>query len=1440
MKTINKKIYTLLYIVVLNLAWTMNPIHAHNIHLDATRLSAKDGLSCNTVKCVVQDRDGFIWFATPNGMSRYDGYQFKNYSNFDNDATPKNNSSISLLMTEDENGKIWGYSSKSILCCYDLETARFADYTHIDNSTKLLGSRFKSSNGMWLHASDIGVRYVTFSKGKLQTIDFTTQKGQVIGTRQHKFAEDDKHNIWIASDKGLNMITPNMRSILVLKNKNIKVLTCNGSTIAVLTDKGEALLYNSQGKLLKHSQLPSMMGIVGKSRASFFWQGEWYIFTEGDTYAMNLKTGAFHKPAIQIPNAMDKNSVKSYYFLYDKEGCAYIFAKKSRLFKKLKLLEDKNIINSRDKNFCAAEDAQGKVFITSYGSGLFVFDPKSQQTEHFSATDKNPLFHTDFLSNIFIDRSDCIWIATGDGVFCCKEQKELKADFVKIAPNEQNEWSNYVRYIKQISPDKLFIGTKNCNNYLYDLNSNQPTFLFRSEACVYAYAIDKMGRKWIGTKGDGLYINDIHYSKKDKKHFISDDNIYDIVFDKKDRVWIATWNKGLRVTSIKDGNVDGLKFDSLLNKNGREAHIHDLLLDRKGRLWASTNNGVAMIDTHTNHPDNKGILRYSEENGKLPASEIVCCMEAHDGTLWFGTNKGVLKCTFNPKTKELNYQLFNKENGLTNNTIRSLAEDKLGNIWIGTEEGLSRLTEKTLDICSFLLGSTIQENNFNENCALQLPDGRVAFGLVSSALFLTPTPASSLSSKLNKKAVITDMTINGVSIYDRENEGILSKALNYTQEISLPFDKNSLSIFYSNFDYPHIRNAIYQYYLEGIDKTWRPMTSINHADFSDLRPGHYTLHLRTLVSSNHWSEETQLSIIIRQPWYNTWFAWIIYLVLIGGIGFLFYRSWRRNFDLNQQMEMEKQMHDFRIEFFTHISHEFRTPLSIIQSAVEKITYKETGHVSKNTLLTLNRGTKRLLRLINQLMEFRKVNTGNMKLALEEGNIVLFVRNIYNDIRQVAVQKDVNMSFTPWVNNYKMYFDHDKVETIVYNLLSNAMKYTPDKGTVDVKLSLDGSNIQLTVEDNGPGIKPEREQDLFKPFMHGYVSKGGMGIGLYTAQQMATLHQGSLTYRRSTNLGGSLFTFTLPIDKDIYDAADFVTVKAIDENSMEKDDIDTIVKEMTPQAINDITIMVIEDDPDMMQQIKSELSVYFRVESFMNGKTGYENIKVVKPALLICDIMLPGMSGYEIVSNMKADPETQDIPVIMLTAFDDANHILKAYKNFVDDYMIKPCNFKLLIARALQFVAMDLKAKKGSTVEKKAEDVSSDKTKTKKQENDAKEGPTLLMSPLDKKFKDKFTAVVAQHISDSSFNIDRLAELLNLGRTTVYNRTKSIMGVSPNTYIQNERLRIAAEWLLEGEYTVSEISAKAGFSDATYFYKCFKNKYGVPPRKFGKQSVKDDK
>lgn len=1435
--------------------WFSTPAAARNIRLDGIRLSAKDGLSCNTVNDITQDREGFIWLATSIGISRYDGYQFINFTQLRENTRNKNNSSIAQLINDEKNGLIWGYSSNSILCCYDLKGAHFSEYFD-EKAPTLLKNRFKSSQGFWLFSADFGVRYLTYSKGKFHTIDYTVKNDKIAGDRQLQLAEDGKQNIWISSDKGLNMITPDHKSHLLLHRKHIITMTCDGNTIAVLTKDGEAYLYNSQGKLIKKGLLPSMMGFVGKSRASFFWQGEWYIFTEQETFAMNLKTGIFHKAEIQIPNAMDKTPLKSYHFLYDKEGNTYLFSKKGKLYKKFHLLDDKTYINGRDKNFTATEDAQGRVYIVSYGSGLFVYDPKDDQLQHFSAFDKEPLFHSDFLLNLFIDRSGCLWLCMGDGVYCCREMRNLNTEFVKVEPNDSREWSNYVRHISYIGNNQLAVSTRANKTYIYNTKTRKSILSLQTNFCVYCYAIDPQGKSWVGTKGDGIYIDGTRYSKYEKEHFAPSANFYDVAFDKLGRAWIATWGDGLLLTQQKNNANGNRSFKSFLTENGKEAQIHDLLMDRKGRLWICTNNGIVMVDTHARNVTEKSFVRFSEENGMLPISEVDCGLLAHDGTLWFASTKGVLKCKYDENSKKLDVQQFDTTNGLTDNNTRSLAEDQFGNIWIGTEEGISHLNAKTNVIRSFHLGRDILSNNFTENCAVQLPDGRIVLGVANGMYFITPNRHSSMPNA-KMKVAITDLTINGISIYDEEHGDMLTKALSYTKEISLASDKNSLSIYFSNFDYPHIKNAMYQYYLEGLDKDWRPATSINHADFSDLNPGHYTLHIRTRMGNNRWSEETTLDITIRQPWYNTWWAWCIYLLLIGGAGVLYYRSWRRNFELNQQVEMEKKMSNFRIEFFTHISHEFRTPLAIIQSSIEKImSSDDAARINKRTLLTLGRGNKRMQRLINQLMEFRKANTGNLKLTIEHSDIVTFVRNIYNDIYTVAKQKDISISFTPAMGKMQLAFDRQKVETITYNLLSNAVKYTLDKGSIMVKLYCEEGFVKLTVEDNGPGIKPEREQDLFKPFMHGYVSKGGMGIGLYTAHEMALLHKGSLTYQRSKDLGGSLFTLALPTDESIYQATDFAEKSALDSTSIEHSELESIVKEMTPQAINNITVMIIEDDPDMMEQIKSELSVYFKVESFMNGKTGYENIKKIKPALLITDIMLPEMSGYEIVSNLKADPETQNIPVIMLTAFDDVTHMLKAYKNFVDDYMVKPCNFKLLIARALQFVSMELKNKEKNMNEEKkkneeqtlqeatsAETASLHNNPTTTTPGDnilikpvkeiKRNEPTILMSTLDKKFKDKLEAVVAQHISDNNFNVDRLAELLNMGRTSLYNRTKSIMGVSPNIYIQNERLRIAAKLLLEGEYTVSEISEKVGFSDATYFYKCFKNKFGIAPSKYGK-------
>lgn len=1399
---------------------------ANGITLQGKRLSVNDGMACNTVNDIQQDKDGYIWFATTNGLSRFDGYSFVNLTRLGIGEKVESAANISLLVNDKHNGLIWGYTPQQAIYCYALNKGKFVDYTGIGDFNRPFRFRCLSHDGMWLYDENFGVRHIIYKKGQFSIQDYTEKNGLLASQKDLAVNEDPKQNIWISSQKGLLRITPDGKRRILLKGKHILARTLNEHYYAALTDQGEAYLYNLDGKLLLRSQLPSMMGIVGTSRSSMFWNGSWYIFSDGDTFAMNLHTGKFFRPQIQIPNAIDKNTLTSYYCFYDKKGNLYLFSKKSKWMKKLSLMDNMMEILARDKNFSVAEDASGRLFIASYGNGLYVYSPKEDKLQHFSTKDKDPILDTDFLFSIFIDRSNCIWISSGYGVFWLKEIQDINAKYIQLMPQAENELNNQVRHVSYIGNNQVVASNRNHQCFIYDIKTGSVTSLLQADANIYSYKVDPKGHTWIGTKGAGLTIDGKKYSHKLGN--CPSDRIYDFAFDPQGRTWIATWGNGLLLTHWFDNKP--LRFAQFIASTTKEEQIHALFMGRGNRLWACSNNGIILVDTHKKNISNKDIIRFNSSTCQLPVNQIICGFEARDGVLWFGTNSGIIKAHYNEKTRRLSFEMINTTNGLINNSVRAMAEDHYGNIWVTTEEGLSRINSQTMNMKSFILSNLLSENAYTENCVTQLPDGRMIFGSVHGMLLLKPERYAPNSEK-SQKVTITNLEVNGMSILKDEQNEVSDWAINYTKEISLTSDKNSLTISFSNFNYPEIGSTVYQYYLEGIDKTWRHKTSLNHADFNDLRPGHYTLHLRTLNSNNEWSKETTLKITIRQPWYNTGWAWTVYLIIIGSIGLFLYRAWRKNFELTQQMKMEKQMNDFRIDFFTHISHEFRTPLAIIQSTIEKLKNSGEGYINKPTLYTLGRGSKRMQRLINNLMDFRKINTGNMKLSLEQGDIIGFIRKIFDDIYTIAKQKDINMSFTPSVNKHPMVFDTTKVETIIYNLLSNAVKYTPDKGNIAVKIDIQNKKLEFSVEDDGPGIKPDREKDLFKPFMHGYVSKGGMGIGLYTAHEMAYLHKGALTYQRSENLGGSLFILTLPDDSSLYSSEDFAEQSALEKTSIERDEIDAIVKEMAPKAINDVTVMVIEDDPDMMEQIKSELSIYFKVVGFMNGKTGYENIKRIKPALLISDIMLPGMSGYEVVSNMKADPALQDIPVIMLTAFDDTQHILKAYKNFVDDYMVKPCNFKLLIARALQFVAADRKVNtpaKESVLESSNEDVQVKPVKQLKQVE-----PALLMSTQDKKFKDKLEAIVAQHISDHNFNVDRLAELLNLGRTTVYNRTKNILGVSPNMYIQNERLRIAAQMLLEGEYTVTEISDKVGFSDATYFYKCFKSKFGVAPSKYGK-------
>jgi len=579
--------------------------------------------------------------------------------------------------------------------------------------------------------------------------------------------------------------------------------------------------------------------------------------------------------------------------------------------------------------------------------------------------------------------------------------------------------------------------------------------------------------------------------------------------------------------------------------------------------------------------------------------------------------------------------------------------------------------------------------------------------------------------------------------------------------------------------------------------------------------------LRSLSDANEWNEENTFTVIISQPWYNTWWAWMLYILSVAALIWYAYRNWKYRFDLHQQMKLQSQISDFRLQFFTNIAHEFRTPLAIIKHGVDKLEH--TADVDGQHALhsSISRGTTRLLRLVNQFLEYRQANTGKLHLHVSQGDIVALCRDIAHDFWSMTHQKDISLTLLPFAKSHPMVFDREKVETIVYNLLSNAVKYTPQGGTVDIKLLLsdNGQQVSIVVEDSGPGISSSQQEALFQPFMQGLASQGGMGIGLYTAHKMAEVHHGSLTYERSLRLGGSCFVLLLPATADGYTEDDYATADS-STRSDSREPLEQIIKELQPKALNDVTIAVIEDDPDMMEQICGELGCYFHIDRYANGQQGYEGVVAQKPALVVTDVMLPDMDGYQIVRRLRASADTASLPTIMLTALDDEQHQIRAYQAGADDYMVKPCNYRLLIARAMQLIKW-----REESGERRAE---SEEQPTVHAQQKA---DSLVTSQADRVFVDKLEMLVAQHLSEEDFSVDQLAQLMKMGRTKFYGKVKELTGLSPNKYLMAQRMQKAADLLADGELNVSEVSYRVGLQDPSYFNRCFKAYYGVVPSKY---------
>ena len=1366
------------------------------LQLYSKNISIKDGLPSNQVQDLLQDETGYIWIGTNNGLCRYDGYATVTFPNVGRgEGTTR--SDIGTLALDAQNSLLWMRTATFNYACYDLKKECFRQFTGDCDPQKTFHRFVTEPAGIWMYEQSGAIRHVAYRNSRFTCQDFSQDNGLQAKGRIKQLLPEEGKGVWVISDKALSFIDNNGHVKDRIAGEHILIGNKWGNYTFFMNNNYELRVFRD-GKQYKTG--PSCRNLTGKEgvNGSFVWQDKWVILMRSGVLVMDCHNFTFERPdEMQMNFGILLDEREGDYWVSDRDNVLHLFPKTGR-HKTFRLLNDIGYNIARKRRFSIARGTKGKHYIASYGNGLFVYDTHTGETTHFSANDKQPLLASNYLTNILTDRDGGIWISQEDGgLVYIKEEQLPTTDYVFPAADRRGEIVNYISQLKPQPDGTVSIDTR-----------SRMTFTFQPAT------------------------NSIQQTGMADFDILPGDSIN----DRQGRTWKMAWEQGLTlITPQPDGRKQQQLF---LNRNTNESRINDIAMDGSQRLWIATYNGLYWVDTAEKEITDKSFNHYNTQTG-LTSNQLLCVMVTAGDTIWTGgVGTGIVRCVLD---SDGHLQTAVAITGQQFNNIHSLVSDRQGNVWAGSDEAILWVQPQQMKAAAFRPGTSFLNRIYSKNCALLLDDNRLMFGTHDGITIITPDSCFGKrpigpSADIKRKPIITNIEVKGQSILKNENESSSSDSLLSegckNKEMLLDYDENSLTFYFSCLDYAHADEVVYRCYMEGSDHKWRKATGQHRMDYNNLPPGKYVFHVQTIENS----DEALFTVIIRQPWWNTWWAWTLYLLFIGIIVYTFYRHHRERFKLQQQMKMERQLSEFRTNLFTNITHEFRTPLAIIKGAVDKLANDGSNHAAQQTAL---RATSRMLRMVNQFMEYRKIKTGNLRLEVEQADIVFFVRTLMQDLRTMAQQKDQQFTFTPSDKHFEMMFDKQKVETILYNLLSNAIKYTPERGCIEIKMSIRPPHLVISVTDSGSGISQGQEGQLFKPFMHGYVSQGGMGIGLYTAQQMALAHHGQLTYQRVSPSGGSCFTLTLPTD-DIYSAEErrqTNTTSAV--SSPEPNETAMLIREMQAEAINDLTIVIIEDDPDMMQQISAEMGVYFHTKCFSSGQAALEYIGTTGgedtppshslPSLIICDVMLPDIDGYQIVSRLKNATETAAIPVIMLTALGDESHQIKAYKVGADDYMVKPCNFRLLIARSIQLIKWSLAEASLAIAPRDKEGLPLSQSP----QGSVKSSSALLEGRVDKVFLEKLAMLTSQHLSDATFSVDRLAEMTSMGRTKFYGKVKQLTGLSPNKYLQEARLQRAAELLLEGELTVSEISYKVGIQDPSYFNKLFKSRFGVVPSKYGR-------
>jgi ligand-binding sensor domain-containing protein/signal transduction histidine kinase/DNA-binding NarL/FixJ family response regulator len=1372
--TINKSSFKVLtknvtlFVSVLTLFFGLNSF-SQNRNLSFKHLSIKNGLSQNGVMAIFKDSKGYMWFGTRDGLNMYDGYEFTIYRHDDIKPGSISNNFISTIK-EDGNGILW-IGTNNGLNSFNRATKKFTTYTNNPNDNTSISNNFIIS---------------------------------ILCTKEG--------DIWVGTENGLNLKTKNSKSFekffntahnptSISSNKIITIFQDSKKNIWIGTETGGLNKFVKNDKqFISYKHNPSNPNSIASNNI--------ISISESNDHRLWIGTG---DKGISI---LEKNGKFSHIERQEKS--------KNTL--------SSNIIRK------IVFDEFNNVWIATF-DGLNYYNPKTNKFEVYKNTSKiqNSISHNSIRS-LFLDNQGFLWAGTYFGGLNLLNLKSKQFKHFQYNPTNKESISyNVVGPMVEDDKKNIWIGTEGggLNYFNYENQTFEKVSDFygkkMSSKTIKSLLIDKNKNLWIGTYLDGLLLVDFK-NKTSKKFTFENENVpmlaknsvVSLLEDHSGKIWIGT-ESGLNLYDPKKQSMVAIPL-----RNGANP-IMCLHEDRKKNIWIGTKlHGLVLLE--------KGTIKHFINDPKNPKSishnSIYTIFEDSKNQLWFGTYGGGLDL-LNKKTG--GFDKFRVRDGLVNDIVYNIIEDNKNNLWLSSPNGISNLNPTTKNIKNYTTNNGLPIEEFNIGSSLKHSQGEIFFGGFNGMMNFYPEKIQ--GSRILPNLRFTELKLSNKNVSPNDNNQLLTKPLSETESITFTHNQNIFTIEYTAVNFEDLGQNQYAYKLEGLEKDWNYVENKRSATYTNLEEGKYTFKVKAANNDGIWNEKSiNLKIVKLPPYWKTFEAYFIYMLILAGLFMVIKKYFLIKLNLENNLKLEKlekqQIEDLiklKLKFFTNISHDFRTPLTLIHAPLQELIEANENNESQGHLLLIRKNVNFMLRLINQLMDFRKLETSSMSLCLVYEPITPLIKEIMYSFQEQAKAQKIKFLFISKIAESEFYFDRDKIEKILYNLLSNAFKHTPDNGNITVEIytnmiSNDEYNnfMEISIKNTGHGIQEKNLDSIFSSFFQENEQDGntqsGTGIGLSLVKNLIEIHKGYVNVKSEIDKQTE-FIIGIPIN-DIYKNEEKLKIQQHwDIEKKEKQETPTHSSDNCSKKIKKHSVLVVEDNNDLRNFLVQTLSNEYEVFSAENGEIGLNMSLSNKPNVIISDIMMPIMNGLELCEKLKNNPKTSHIPIILLTARNTKTIELDSYNTGANDFISKPFDIKLL------------KSKIHSIIN------STDSIKNRSRNEIFLNDSEINNNTGDEEFLKKISNFIRDNITDTDLNVNKTGIELGISRVHLYRKIKKITGKTPVEFIKDFRLNVAVKLLEQNIYNINEVCYKVGFQDVGYFRKCFKKKHNITASEFVSKSKK---